>query len=132
VVLENVLKKVTSERLAVHVVWMPVLRSDDLDSAREARALIPDPRVAHYWDPEQSVGLAFGRVVDMPRGRELAWDIYFAFGTGMTWGDVPPAPDAWAHQLGLDDRHLGEGSGLRAAVEELLGKLRPAAATIGG
>jgi hypothetical protein len=123
VVLENVLARIDSENLAVHVVWTPVLKADDYESAKKAPPLLDDPRTSHYWDGDQSLGLAYGHLLELPRGRELAWDIYFAYAAGVTWGDTVPAPSDWVHQLGRDERHLGDGSGLRKAVESLLEKL---------
>ncbi len=119
-VLSSVLEKVPSDRLAVHVVWTPVLEADGFEATEQARTLLPDPRVTHYWDGDQAIGLAYGKILDLPRGRELAWDIYFAFGAGTEWDDVLPLPDRWVHQLGRDERHLGDGATLRTGVEELL------------
>lgn len=124
-VVDSVLEKIPSEDLAVHVVWTPVLQADDFESARQAASLIPDPRAIHYWDEDQSLGLAYGRELELPRGRELAWDIYFAYAAGVEWGEHVPPPGDWAHQLGRDERHLGDGSGLRAAVEALLQEIEP-------
>ena len=114
------LAKISSDRLSVHAVWMPVLGLDDEPSARESRSLLSDPRVKHYWTGEQDLGMAYGQVVTLPHGRDLAWDIYFAYGPGVEWGDRPPEPDGWVHQLGMDDSHLGDGSGFRKIVEELI------------
>ena len=114
------LEKVQSDQLSVHVVWTPVLAKDDFESAKVARSLIPDPRAVHYWDGDQALGLAYGKVLELPRGRELAWDIYFAYGEGVEWGDVVPPPTDWVHQLGRDDKHLGDGGKLRGSVEALL------------
>ena len=119
-VLESVLEKLPSRELSIHVVWTPVLRSDDFDAAKRARSLIPDPRAVHYWDGDQDLGLAYGKVLDLPRGRQLAWDIYFAYGEGVEWGEIVPQPTDWVHQLGMDERHLGDGSNLRTSVEAML------------
>ena len=114
------LEKIEDEDLAIHVVWTPVLSPDNREAALEARGYIQDPRAKHYWDGTQSLGLAYGKTVSLPNGRELAWDIYFAFERGKEWGKDLPDPDDWVHQLGRDDKHLGDGSGLRTAVQKLL------------
>lgn len=119
-VLENVLEKIPDEDLSVHVVWTPVLRSDNFDATGSAQKLIPDPRALHYWDGDQDLGKAYGTVVELPRGRELAWDIYFAYDEGVVWGEEVPPPSHWAHQLGMDARHLGDGTKLREALRALL------------
>lgn len=121
-VADEVLARVPDDRLSVHTVWMPVLQSDDEPSARESRGLLSDPRVQHYWTPVRDLGMAYGQVVDLPSSRELAWDIYFAYPPGVTWEDSPPEPVDWVHQLGRDDSHLGDGSGLRSIVERLLAR----------
>lgn len=117
---EKVLDAIDSEDLAVHVVWMPVLQSDNFEAAKKAPALVPDGRALHYWDGDQDLGRLYGRIVELPRGRELAWDIYFVFEPGVIWEELPPYPSEWAHQLGLDDRNLNEGDQLQAAVKSLV------------
>lgn len=123
--LKNVLEPLAKKDLAVHVVWTPVLGGDNFEAALEAHTLFPDPRVRFYWDGDQDLGLAYGQTVELPRGRELAWDIYFAFASGVTWDVSVPEPTHWAHQLGMDDRRLEDGAQLRAAVETLLGNPTP-------
>jgi len=125
VVLKNVLEPLAGKELAVHVVWAPVLGSDNFEAGQRAHTLLPDPRVKFYWDGDKDLGLAYGETVELPRGRELAWDIYFAFAPDVVWNESVPEPTHWAHQLGQDDRRLGDGRPLRAAVETLLGNPTP-------
>ena len=115
-----VLEQVESDDLAVFAVWMPVLGSDNAAEGKKAELLIPDSRVVHYWDPDNSLGKLYGRQLTLPRGRELAWDIYFVYAPGVRWKDELPAPSAWMHQLGRDERLLN-GDTLRATILELLG-----------
>ena len=117
---DNVLKQVESEDLAVFAVWMPILGSDNAEAGKKAEPLLPDPRVIHYWDSDSSIGKLYGRQLTLPRGRQLAWDIYFVFAPGIRWEDEPPAPTAWMHQLGRDERSL-EGGKLRATILAALG-----------
>ena len=117
---DSVLKQVESEDLAVFAVWMPVLESDSAEAGRKAEPLLPDPRVIHYWDSDNSIGKLYGRQLTLPRGRQLAWDIYLVFAPGVRWDDEPPVPTAWMHQLGRDERSL-EGGKLRAKILESLG-----------
>jgi hypothetical protein len=119
VVADNVLKQVGSEELAVFAVWMPVLESDNAKEGKSAEHLLSDPRVAHYWDSESSLGKLYGRQLTLPMGRQLAWDIYFVYAPGVRWEDELPTPTAWMHQLGMDDRHL-DGDTLRETILELL------------
>lgn len=114
------LDRIDSDNFAVQVVWTPVLKSDSRESVEKARRLFADQRVTQYWDGDQRLGKTYGKIVELPNNRSLAWDIYFAFDKKAQWTDQPPEPATWAHQLGRDDRLLGEGETLRAAIEELL------------
>ncbi len=116
----NVLEKIESDQLAVHVVWTPVLRSDDRASVDKARQIFPGERVTQYWDGDQSLGKTYGKVVKLPRERLLAWDIYFAFDRKSQWNEKAPKPTDWAHQLGRDKRTLKNGEALRQSLERLL------------
>lgn len=117
---EDVLEKVKSDDLAVLAVWMPVLKSDNAIAGKKAEPLLPDPRVIHYWDAENSLGKLYGRQLTLPRGRQLAWDVYFVYAPGIRWEDEPPEPTAWMHQLGRDERHL-DGDALRHMILDQLG-----------
>ena len=117
---DEVLKQIDSDDLSVIAVWMPVLESDNADAGKQAEPLLPDPRVTHYWDGDNSLGKLYGRSLTLPRGRQLAWDIYFVYAPGVTWEDEPPQPTEWMHQLGRDERHLSGGK-LRGTILDLLG-----------
>lgn len=117
---ENVLERVDSENLTVLAVWMPVLKSDNAEAGKKAEPLLPDSRVTHYWDADNSLGKLYGRQLTLPRGRQLAWDIYFVYAPGVRWEEEPPAPTAWMHQLAQDERHL-DGDTLRHKILEQLG-----------
>ncbi len=104
--------------------WTPVLGNDDRDASLVSRDLIPDARAVHYWDGDLDLGLAYGRAVVLPPGRDLAWDVYFVFDQGTRWEGNLPVPAEYAHQLGMDERHLGDGSRLRRLVREALEKTR--------
>ena len=119
----QILNKIDDPRLTLHVVWTPVLQDDNYDAAVESQSLITDPRVTHYWDGEMALGTVYGENVKLPNGRDFAWDIYFAFGDGVVWRDNVPQPADFAHQLGMDERHLRNGAGLRKIVEKLLAEL---------
>jgi hypothetical protein len=117
-----VLNEIDDDRLAIHVVWTPVLASDRETSVDEARKIFEgDDRVEQYWDGGQWLGKAYGRIMELPRGRDLAWDIYFIFDDGVTWADSLPPPTDWQHQLGMDDRYLN-GARLRESVRQRLHK----------
>ena len=115
----DVLEQIDSENLDVFAIWMPVLGSDNAEEGKNAEPLLPDPRVTHYWDPDNSLGKMYGRQLTLPRGRQLAWDIYFVYAPGVRWEDDLPAPTVWMHQLSMDERRL-DGGTLRKTIMELL------------
>jgi len=119
VVHDEVLEKIDNEDLSVFAIWMPVLGSDNAEAAIDAESLLADPRARHYWDEGNSLGKLYGRSLKLPRGRQLAWDIYFVYEPGVRWDSEPPPPTQWMHQLGLDERHL-DGDKLRESIEALL------------
>jgi hypothetical protein len=120
VVADEVLAKVGGEALAVYVVWMPVLGGDGRRAVPDAQGLITDARARHFWNGDQSLGIAYARTMALPMGKEPAWDIYLAYGPGVEWTDEVPPPTDWSHQLGIDERHLADGTRLRTVVEGLL------------
>ena len=115
----TILDAITNEKLKLYVVWTPVLLEDDRPSAVQAIGHVSDKRAVHFWDADKSLGHSLGKIVTLPRERKLAWDVYFAFDPKATWGEGPPQPATWMHQLGSDERKL-DGDRLRVAVEELL------------
>ncbi len=118
---ENVLEQIESDDVIVHVVWTPVLQLDDYAAAVSShKKYLQDTRTIHYWDGDQDLGMLYGKILALPSGRNLAWDIYFVFEPGTRWAEKAPVPTDWAHQLGRDERHLGEGENYRSAVEKLL------------
>ena len=117
---KNVLDEIDTDQLLIHVVWTPVLPGDDRKSVDKAQQIFPDKRVKQYWDGDQSLGKTYGKVVELPRERSLAWDVYFAFDRKSEWKEKVPKPDDWAHQLGRDERSLRDGDKLRQSVERLL------------
>ncbi len=120
---QDVLDELGNDNLRVYVVWTPVLREDNRTGAGQSVACIPDSRAVHFWDEDKSVGLSFGKLVTLPRNRELAWDVYFVFDGKAEWTESPPKPTDWMHQLGLDERLLN-GDKLRDSVEKLLSPIR--------
>lgn len=119
-VLDKVLSQISSDDLAIHVIWTLVLRNDKRSSVDRAHKLFSkESRATQYWDGEQDLGKAYGKILELPNGRELAWDIYFVFAAGVEWTDTPPMPDDWQHQLGRDERSL-DGDKLRESIISIM------------
>ena len=103
---QEILEAMNHEKLKFYVVWTPVLQEDDRHAAVKAMGHVSDERAIHFWDADKSLGFSLGKVVTLPRERQLAWDVYFAFDASAEWVDGPPPPADWMHQLGTDEREL--------------------------
>ncbi len=106
--------------IAVHVVWLPMLGSDNEASAKKSSLMYTDSRVRQYWDGDRSSGWAYTNDLfsDMgermklaiandeqlkrdvqPRGQGPMWDMYMVYEPGVTWGETTPAPASWVMQM---------------------------------
>jgi hypothetical protein len=83
--------------LSIAIVWISMMDSDVLAAAQEAVNSLDDPRVSHFFDPEQLSGKAVAGSLGNPG--EVAWDMYLFYQPGASWKKEPPAPLAWMHQL---------------------------------
>ncbi len=89
--------EVPSKNLAGFVVWVPML-GGRAGNVPEAMSLAPDPRILHYWDESNDLGVSYERVLPVPGGP--AWDVYMLYAPGIVWsGSAPPTPSFWMHQL---------------------------------
>jgi hypothetical protein len=81
--------------------------------------LITDSRASHYWDPHETLGNAYSRILGFEGGP--AWDVYFLFGKGARWdGPAPPKPAFWMHQLAVTSAPRLDPIIFRHHVEQLL------------
>lgn len=114
--------------MAVYVVWLPALNFQSPSTLQKngagAAKLIADPRVRFYSDPKGVTGTAYGKRMNIAESSP-AWDIYFVFGVDVRWGNEPPRPDYWMHQLwGLDPKLLLDGPVFCEHVKKLLEQFR--------
>jgi len=85
--------------ISVGIVWIDILELDSEAAAKRAmEGFRPDSRVRHFYDPEQRVGRAIAQSLGTG-ATKVAWDIYLFYERGGEWGDGPPVPVAWMHQL---------------------------------
>lgn len=85
---EQILEQHPSADLQVYAIWLPMLSTDD--RSEWTQALLPDPRVAHFWDEERVSGLWFAEADTAGLGYAgIVWDTYFLFDRGASWDDVP-------------------------------------------
>lgn len=128
VIQENVVKRFATDKLVVYAVWVPLLNLQDPATLQRhahqyATLLPPGPRVTHYSDPEAYTGKAYGPILGVPYGSP-AWDVYLAFGADARWGNTPPVPNYFEHQLGgLASEKLLDGPRFAAEVGKLLAKV---------
>jgi hypothetical protein len=88
-----------SRRLAGFTIWVPML-GGKAGNVPDAMTLAPDPRVAHYWDESNDLGIAYERVLPVSTGP--AWDVYLIYAPGIVWnGADPPKSSFWMHQLAI-------------------------------
>lgn len=122
--------------VSFEIVWVNMLPMDGEAAAHKAAARLigEDPRARHFFDPEVRSGEAISATLGW---NSPSWDIYLFFPPGSEWGDRPPPPAGWVHQIGSHARdgnfHTGEAleARLRVEMERLLtvGAGMPAEAT---
>jgi hypothetical protein len=128
IIQENVMERITTDKLAVYVVWVPLLNFQDAarlqKNARQYAGLLPPgPHVSHYIDPGAYIGKKYGSVLGVPYGAP-AWDVYLAFRADERWTDTPPTPSYWEHQLGtMPSEKFLDGPRLAEEVRKLLAKM---------
>ena len=117
------ISRIPNDDLTVLVVWTPRYPGDTRAKAVDATKHVPDARAIHFWDEHGAVPTAYGRVLDLPAGKQFAWDTYMVFDANAEWIDSPPTPNHWMHQLGvLGRKHPGWLNGDRfcQTIQQLL------------
>ena len=104
------------------IVWLPMLRADNAETANARAALVQDQRVVKGWDARRAIGDLFASMLGLSCP---AWDVYLLYPPGVPWhGDQPPRPSFWMHQLpeavGADPTRLLDAEGLAGEVRRLL------------
>ena len=74
VVQQQVLGKIDSDKLAVFVVWIPILKADDRDAARQSMAMVSDQRAIQFWDAKRNLGTRVAKEMVLPGNTKVAWD----------------------------------------------------------
>lgn len=104
---EQILERHPDADVAVYVVWLPVLPSDERFGVAD---VLVDERVRQFWDNDRLVSDEVGRLAGADEG--LAWDVYLVFGPDATWDRRLPAP-------------LGSGAPVVVQIDALNTILRP-------
>ena len=102
-----------------YAVWVPIIWSDFERSVPGATRRLRDQRVSHYWDGQGELVRGYSSVLGLP-DEQPAWDVYLLYGPDAEWGNAPPAPTFWMHQLGIDEERQFDGTKLAAELNKLL------------
>jgi hypothetical protein len=118
------METIHGDRLAVYVVWIPVLNFQDESTlqknGRKESSRVPDPRAIHYIDPHGFSGKEYSSVLNFPY-HSPAWDVYLAFGPEARWNDHAPSPTDWMYQgEGFDRSRLLDGRRMAGEIQKLL------------
>ncbi len=141
-VLESVVQAYPETDVDIHVVWVPMLGSDNESAAREISGMFDDPRVHQYWDPERRSGTSYSAhvfptyLMDIQNGLDATlaadhwwhemkrdwkaakpenaplWDVAFLYDAGTKWGEHPPAPRDTVKQVFFYGLQSGGKSGM--------------------
>ena len=107
----EILEADPSADLAVYAVWVPFL-GGSRGAANLSREVLPDPRVAHFWDGSALTSDWFARNVEHSPGP--AWDVYYLYGPDARWSGVPgPLVSSGA-------TIIGRSGDLETAIEPIL------------
>jgi hypothetical protein len=101
---EQVLEKLPNAKMAVYVVWVPSYSTDNFEFTKKGMAIFKDKRVKQYWDGDLRIAgeKGYGSMISLPRDAPIAYDVYMYFKKGVMWGEKPPKPIDYMHQV-FDD-----------------------------
>jgi hypothetical protein len=83
--------------IAISMVWIEMLPNDNAEAVEKSAVLFQDERIRHFHDPNHFVGQVIAESVGT--AGHIAWDMYLFYTREGSWGEKPPAPFGWAHQL---------------------------------
>lgn len=81
----EILESEPTAELRVYAVWVP-FSGGTSEAADVSRRVLPDPRVAHFWDGDAVTSDWFAENVD--HSPAPAWDVYYLFGPDAIWTGV--------------------------------------------
>jgi hypothetical protein len=103
---EYILKRNPKLDLKVYAVWYEMYPGDSPDDFPAARTLIPDRRVAHYWDQQKDVGRWFYGLVPTNTKGDIEWDAFYLYDKDSVWSDRPSSMLTWGRTILNDRRKL--------------------------
>lgn len=105
---EYILKRNPKVDLKVYAVWYEMYPGDSPDDFPEARKMMPDKRVSHYWDQPKDVGRWFHGLVPTTTKGEIEWDAFYLYDENSVWTDRPTGLLTWGRTILQDRRKLSE------------------------
>jgi hypothetical protein len=125
---KSILSSFPDADIAVSIVWIDMLETDNAAAARRAAGMMRDARVMHFHDPNQHAGQAVAQSL-MPESDHAAWDIYLFYAPNAVWNALPPTPVDWMHQLSdakdLFPQHHRTGQALVQSLDAAMTRLFP-------
>jgi len=100
---QEILDKYPALNIRVYAVWYEMLPGDSKAAYPSARKLMPDRRVAHYWDKEKATGKWFKTAVPNSYEKPVMWDAYYLYDADAQWDQAPGPLVSWGRTL-LDTR----------------------------
>jgi hypothetical protein len=101
---EYILQRNPKLDVKVYAVWYEMYPGDSPKAFPEARTLLGDKRVTHYWDQAKDVGRWFHGLVPSNVKGEIEWDAFYLYSPDTVWTDRPAMPLTWGRTI-LKDRH---------------------------
>ena len=111
---EELLERHAAAPLRVYAVWYNMFPGDSRERWRHD--LLPDSRVAHYWDEPRAVGQLYFQ--SLPRIWErrapetappqdlILWDAYLLYAADARWDEQPPDIVRWGATILLARERL--------------------------
>ncbi len=96
------------------VIWQEELPGDDFHAARQACREVAEMNALFYHDSEwlATRNLAYGTVLSGQLKRAFLF-----YPPGVLWGERPPEPSAWVHDMGrIDRQNVGDPERLTDAL----------------
>jgi hypothetical protein len=103
---DYILKRNPKLDVKVYAVWYEMYPGDSPEHFPEARKLLPDKRVTHYWDAAKAVGRSFFGLVPTTTKGDIEWDAFYLYDTGSVWTDRPSDMLTWGRTILNDRRKL--------------------------
>jgi len=96
---DEILKHYPDLNLRVYAVWYEMYPGDSPKAFPAAKKIMPDARVAHYWDKKKVTGRWFQSNVLSRYKKPIMWDAYYLYGPGVQWSGTLPPPIVWGRTI---------------------------------